>query len=216
MKRITFYVDGFNFYFALKRIKAINTNWKRFYWIDIVKLFQQFVGPDSVLEKVIYFTATPLSSHKSSRQGTLFNANILINGEKFEVVRGKYFSKQIMCTACGANISKPEEKRTDVNISVKMIGDCIQDKTDVLVLVSADSDLVPPIEFIQENFREKKVKVYFPPLAFCYDINDNIVRNKGHVIKLEDNEKKFFNSIMPDVVSNTDGSKSYTIPQEWK
>ena len=41
---------------------------------------------------------------------------------------------------------RPEEKKTDVNISVRMIKDCIQDKTDKLILVSADSDLIPPLE----------------------------------------------------------------------
>ena len=45
-KRVTFYVDGFNFYYGLKRKKQVDRSWQRFYWIDVVKLFEQFLGPD--------------------------------------------------------------------------------------------------------------------------------------------------------------------------
>ena len=47
-KRVTFYVDGFNFYYGLKRKKQVDRSWQRFYWIDVVKLFEQlFEGPTS-------------------------------------------------------------------------------------------------------------------------------------------------------------------------
>lgn len=49
-KRVTFYVDGFNFYYGLKRKTQVDMSWKRYYWIDIVKLFEQFLGPDQELE----------------------------------------------------------------------------------------------------------------------------------------------------------------------
>lgn len=95
-----------------------------------------------------------------------------------------------------------------------MIGDCVKDETDIIVLVSGDSDLVPPIEFIQANFPSKKVKVYFPPTIYCYDLKDNIAKHKSKVIRLEANKIKFQNSIMPEAVS--DGNNTYTIPDKWK
>lgn len=79
VQRVTFYIDGFNFYYGLKRTKSIDPDWKAFYWIDFVKLFSQFLGKDQVLEKVIYFTASPLDPNKSSRQSALLNANRLLN-----------------------------------------------------------------------------------------------------------------------------------------
>ena len=214
MERVTFYIDGFNFYYALKRSKLSNPVWKRFYWIDFVKLFSQFLGDNQILSKVVYFTATPLSPQKSSRQGSLLNANKIINGERFEVIRGKYFDKQVICPACKFSISKPEEKRTDVNISVRMMGDCSLNNTDVLVLVTSDSDLVPPIEFIQKHYPNKTVRVYFPPNSFCNDLNYNMIKNKKRVVKLSINIGKFANSILPDTV--TDGKKTATIPEKWK
>lgn len=92
-KRVTFYIDGFNFYFGLKRTKGFHPQWRRFYWIDMVKLCESFLGEGQMLEKVIYFTASPLSSQKNSRQSAFLNANKLLNGERFEIVRGKNMEK---------------------------------------------------------------------------------------------------------------------------
>ena len=214
MEKVTIYVDGFNFYYGLKRQKKIDPDWGKFYWIDIVKLFEHFLGANQVLQKVVYFTATPLNVQKSSRQSAFLNANKLINGNRFEIIKGKYYDKHITCPYCNAAISKPEEKRTDVNVSVQLIGDCALNKTDVVVLVSADSDLVPPLDFIRRNFPNKKIKVYFPPSGFSSDINNFIKNNRGKVVKLENNKGKFFNSIMPDTI--TKNGKTYSIPNKWK
>jgi len=166
------------------------------------------------LQKVVYFTATPLNIQKSSRQSALLSANKLLNGCRFEIIKGKYYDKQIVCPFCEAAISKPEEKRTDVNISVQIMGDCALNKTDNIVLVSADSDLVPPLEFIKKHFPDKKIKIYFPPNGFSSDLNNFLKNNKGKIVKLEYNKVKFFNSIMPDIVAK--GDKTYTIPAKWK
>lgn len=59
-KKVTFYVDGFNFYYGLKRKKQVDRSWQCFYWIDVVKLFEQFLGPDQELAKVIYFNVSSM------------------------------------------------------------------------------------------------------------------------------------------------------------
>ncbi|KAA6331007.1 hypothetical protein EZS27_020343, partial [termite gut metagenome] len=74
-------------------------------------------------EKVIYFTASPLNPDKSNRQGAFLNVNKLLNENKFEVVRGKYLTKIIQCPNCNYAISRPEEKKTDVNVAIRMIGE---------------------------------------------------------------------------------------------
>lgn len=213
-KRVTFYVDGFNFYYGLKRMKRVDQQWRQYYWIDVVKLFEQFLGPDQELVKVIYFTASPLDPDKSSRQSAFLNANALLNPEKFEIVRGKYINKTIQCPNCHTAINRPEEKKTDVNLSVRMMGDSLKNETDIIVLVSADTDLIPPLDFILKNFTDKKVKVYFPPSNNSFDINNFIRAHKGSVVHLEKNAIKFSNATMPETV--TDGSKTYTIPSNWK
>ena len=122
----------------------MDRKWLSSYWIDTVKLFILFLGEEQVLEKVIYFTASPLNPDKNSRQGAFLNANKLLNTDKFEVVRGKYLKKSIECPRCRYTVIRPEEKKTDVNVAIRMLGDCVQNKTDILVLVSGDGDLLPP------------------------------------------------------------------------
>ena len=212
--RVTFYVDGFNFYYGLKRKKQVNPHWQRFYWLDVVKFFSQFLGPGQELEKVVYFTASPLDSEKSSRQSAFLNANTLLNPDTFEIVRGKYINKIIQCPHCKTAINRPEEKKTDVNLSVRMMGDCFNNLTDVVVLVSADTDLIPPMDFILNTFADKKVRVYFPPTNNSYDIAAYMKARRSNIIRLENNEAKFANAVMPDVVSNN--IKSYIIPENWK
>ena len=108
-KRVTFYIDGFNFYYGIKRSFDADQKWGNAYWINIVKLCEGFLGNDEVLEKVIYFTATPLSTGKSARQSAFLNANKALNKEQFEIVRGKYLEKHYVCPYCTGDISRPEE-----------------------------------------------------------------------------------------------------------
>lgn len=216
MQRVTFYVDGFNFYYGIKSKKGVDKRWIDAYWIDVVKFFQSFLSDQQELVKVVYFTASPLDPKKSSRQSAFLNANKAINKDKFEIVRGQYITKPILCQYYQHSILRPEEKKTDVNISIRMIGDCVQDQTDIVVLVSADSDLLPPIEFIQQNYKEKKIRVYFPPTNFSRDISKNIQIHKGNVVNLENNLNKFILAKMPDVVEDYETGKKYTIPSKWK
>ena len=82
MERVNFYIDGYNFYFGLKRQTAIDPDWKKFNWLDYVKLCETFTGNNQVLRKVYYFTAPPLSFKQSNRQSMLLRANKLLNGNR--------------------------------------------------------------------------------------------------------------------------------------
>lgn len=177
-------------------------------------MFEHFLGEDQTLEKVIYFTASPLNKDKSSRQSAFLNANKLINGDKFEVVRGKYLEKKIICSQCKYTITRPEEKKTDVNLSIRMIADCVKNKSDILVLVSGDSDFIPPVEFIQKNYQDKTVKVYFPPTVYSNDLALNMKCHRSKAVLLKNNLPKFINSRMENIVEK--GDKKYTIPDKWE
>ena len=213
-RRVSFYIDGFNFYYGIKRSAAAEKKWGNAYWINIVKLCRGFIGPDETIEKVIYFTATPLSKGKCVRQSAFLNANKALNPAVFEVVRGKYLEKNLECPYCSGHISRPEEKKTDVNISVRMIRDCIHAETDSVVLVSADTDLLPPLELIKADFPNVKIKVMFPPSNHSYDVAMTLQRWKSKVVLMKNSYKRFENAMMPDDV--TAGGKTYSIPPEWK
>ncbi len=122
--------------------------------------------------------------------------------------------KQINCPYCNGAISRPEEKKTDVNISVRIMEDCVLDRTDTIALVSADSDLVPPLEFVQRYYPQKSIKVYFPPSNYSNDLKDNLTHHRSKPVLLLKNQRRFEAAIMPDVVQNE--TRAYTIPDKWK
>ena len=100
-----------------------------------------------------------------------------------------------------------------MNISVEIIGDCAFNKTDLIVLVSADSDLIPPLEFVLKNFPEKRIKIFFPPCRKSTDLMTLMRKNKERVIFLDSNELKFRKSIMNHRVG-LEGNVSQ-IPPSW-
>ena len=65
-KKVNIYVDGFNFYYGLKDMVKHKRDWRKFYWIDLVKLFEQFLLEDEELGTVHYFTARPKNKGKTA------------------------------------------------------------------------------------------------------------------------------------------------------
>lgn len=214
MKRVTFYVDGFNFYYGLKRMCKVDKRWAQFYWLDMVKFCSNFLPADQTLERVVYFTASPLDPGAASRQGAFLNANKFANPKTFEIVRGKYLKKEIICPSCGYSITRPEEKKTDVNISIRMLEDCMKELTDKVVLISADSDLIPPLAAIRRNFPNVGISVYFPPANNSGDVMHVMSAWRNKVVFLKNNYNRFKNAIMPDRIASS-GSVAH-IPDEWK
>ena len=212
-KKVVFYFDGFNFYNGFKSFTGLNPDWKDYYWIDFIKLCSQFVFSQDgqVLHKVKYFTAPPKNLLKRSKQSALFGANKILNDSTFEVINGHYADKFINCQAiCKKTFKVPEEKCTDVNISLGIIGDCLNKEVDIVVLVTADSDQVSTVKFMQKNFPQIKIKLYFPP-----DRKSNELKSLfKQIVYLENHEEKFKNSRMPFEVK--DDNKKYTKPVDWK
>ncbi len=191
-QRIIFYIDGFNFYFGLK-----SKNWRKYLWLDLVKFCSQFVRPHQELIEVNYFTAIQLSRGKQDRQDLFISANKL--NPLFQLHLGKFLVKEIRINNI---IGKTfEEKETDVRIAVKMIRDVVLDKCDVSILVSADSDLIPPIEFIREFKPHHKVFVYFPPARFSFDLK----QKANSSLSLQNHESKFISSILPEEIKLPNG-----------
>ncbi|MBD5214744.1 MAG: NYN domain-containing protein [Bacteroidales bacterium] len=211
---VNFYIDGYNFYYGLRAAKNSDAKWCSAYWIDFVELCRKFLGLEQELGKVVYFTATPFHRDKAARQRALLKVNKALHPTEFEVVMGRYLSKKIKCPNCNGWFPRPEEKKTDVNISVRLLGDCMFNATDRVVLVSADSDLVPPLNFIIQNFPDKKIRVMFPITLNCKETISLLHKNSLKVVFLEKNFARFKQSVLPDNVV-VDGV-AYSIPQKWK
>lgn len=75
---------------------------------------------------------------------------------------GQFKEKRRGCFSCGARWETHEEKETDVNIALHMLDDAYNDKFDRALLISADSDLTPPIRMVLDRFPDKQVRVITP------------------------------------------------------
>ena len=91
-----------------------------------------------------------------------------------------------------------------------MIRDVVLDRCDISILISADSDLIPPIKFIREINPIHKILVYFPPLRWPYDLRD--ICNK--YVKLENHQKIFDKSLLPDKLTLHNGTELQK-PSNW-
>lgn len=200
-QKVNFYIDGFNFYFGLKA-----KGWRKYYWLDVVKFCESFLRENQELENVYYFTAVQSRTEKKERQDLFFSANKL--NPKFKLIFGKFLSKKVRFG--GNEYTTFEEKQTDVNIAVEMLRNVFYKKVDISILVSADSDLLPPINLIRELNQEHKVFVYFPPKRHSADLS----LNSDASIKLARYEHRFKKSMLPDKVTLKSG---YVIerPKHW-
>ena len=213
MERVIFFVDGFNFYHGLKKKMRQDADWKQFYWIDFVKLFQQFTGVNQFLENVYYFTAPPVDATRFFRQRLLFKANSIVNGNKFEVIDGKFFPKTVKCKKCHQNYRIFEEKHTDVNVAIKMLDACLLGNVDTIALVSADGDLLTPLSLINQRFPNIKIKIYFPPVNKSDALKNYMKSQRKRPVELGNNKRRFQYSVMPDEITK-DGI-TCNMPAEW-
>ena len=101
------------------------------------------------------------------------------------------------------------EELTDVNIATHLIIDAFQDKYDTAILISGDSDLVPPIKQVHINFPKKVVSVFFPPSRY----NSTVAgAAKGSQLI---GRKKLKDNLLPDQVAKKDGFV-LTKPKDWE
>lgn len=95
-----------------------------------------------------------------------------------------------------------------------MIRDCVQNATDAVFLISADTDLLPPLELIKNDFSHIKIKILFPPSNYSHEISATTSAWKVKNVLLKKSLKRFENAIMPDIVEVD--NQRYEIPNEWK
>ncbi len=157
MKKVIAYIDGFNMYFGLK-----SKGWNHLYWLDIQKMCFNLLKENQNLIFTKYFTSKIVKpSDKHERQRTYLDA--LMTLDNFQIFYGKYQLNPLICPKCKYNYYIPNEKKTDVNIATELLCDAFDNKFDTAFLVSADSDLVPPIVKMIQRFPKKVVVLMFPP-----------------------------------------------------
>ena len=193
MQRVIAYVDGYNLYHGLRA-----KGWKRFYWLNIPALVRQLLKPDQTLVVTKYFTSiVKRPEDKRRRQATYLEALQTLPDIRF--FYGQFLEETVTCRKCGHTYITHHEKMTDVNISVELMSDAFQDRLDVALLLSADSDLVGPVETVRRLFGPKRVIVAFPPKrsSFALQKAANATLHIGH--------NELSKSLFPDTIIKPNG-----------
>jgi uncharacterized LabA/DUF88 family protein len=156
-RRAIFYIDGFNLYYGAVR----RTKYK---WLDL-QAYCQKLHPLDELVKVRYFTSQVVGPTQSN-QLTFWRA--LRTTPLVQIHEGKFKRSETECGHTPCKLPAPRmfdrllEKRTDVNIAIRMLHDAYQNQCDNMVLISGDSDLVPAVTLIRGQFPKINVFVYAP------------------------------------------------------
>ncbi len=113
---------------------------------------------------MFYFSA-PANHVEQAKPGAIDRQNTYIRALRargVEVEMGKFKEKWRNCPRCRAQIVTHEEKETDVAIAVRLMELFWNDRCDIAVIVSADSDLSPAIREAKRSFPAKPVYCCFP------------------------------------------------------
>lgn len=203
MERVQFYIDGFNLYFGIKE-----SGWDDALWLNLKTLCESLLKEEQVSINIKYFTSRVRNNPpKEKRQNTYLDA--LSSLSNLHIIYGHYQSRIENCRKCGHSYPYGSEKMTDVNIAVELMTDAFTNQYDTAILISGDSDLVPPVKAIKSIFPAKKIVVAFPPNRF-----NNIMKlaADGHVFI---NRTRIINCQLPDSIFTAQGHMLER-PATWK
>jgi uncharacterized LabA/DUF88 family protein len=201
MKRVNFYIDGFNLYFGMA-----DAGYNHCKWLDIEKLANTLKNSTQTLHKVKYFTSRINNNfQKQQRQNAYLNA---LSTTSVEIIYGEFRTNWMNCKTCGNGWYDSKEKKTDVNIAVNLVLDAHRDDYDVAIIISGDSDLVPGILAVKEMYPAKEIRVAFPPTHQSNDLK------KAADGSFTIGRQKLEISLLPEEITDKYGDK-ITRPISW-
>jgi uncharacterized LabA/DUF88 family protein len=155
-ERVVVYIDEFNLYFGMLEAGSDSCR-----WLDVWALAKVLLKPNQELVDLKYFTSRVSNNpDKQKGQSTYLDA---LYSRNVKIIYGNYQDGQEECRRCLNVWRTAKEKMTDVNIATSIIVDGFKNVYDMALLISGDSDLLPPIRVIHENFKDKRVCIAFPP-----------------------------------------------------
>jgi uncharacterized LabA/DUF88 family protein len=200
-EKIVVYIDGFNLYFGM-----VEAGFDYCKWLNIKLLAENLITDKQEIVTVKYFTSRVSNNPDKQKRQTVYIEALESVGVK--IFYGHYQRDTIECKTCGSMWPKYNEKMTDVNIATHIIVDSYKNIYDAAMLISGDSDLVPPIKAVHENFKNKRVIVAFPPKRHNNSVA--LVAKGSFTI----GRKKLLDSQFPVEVVKHDGFKLIK-PLDW-
>jgi uncharacterized LabA/DUF88 family protein len=154
------YIDGYNLYFGALKGTPLR-------WLDPVAM-SRHAFPSLEVVATKYFTARVVDEigreGQARRQSLYWRA--LRSLPNLEIVEGKFRVRRVWARSATpppelVEVIRAEEKGSDVNLATHLIMDAIEERADVFIVVSGDSDLVAPIAALTRRLN-KAVAVINP------------------------------------------------------
>jgi hypothetical protein len=152
-RKTNVYVDGFNLYYGAVK----NTPYK---WLNI-RRYCELAFPNNLIHEVHYCTAivkdAPWDPQQSLRQQTFIRA---LETTRVDVYYGSFQSNVVKMPSAKPGIRgrrrmveviKTEEKGSDVALGALLVAHGYQGRYESAVVLSNDSDLVLPIQIVQQE-----------------------------------------------------------------
>ncbi len=203
--RVISFVDGFNLYHAIDRLKRPELK-----WLNLRALSQLLIrARTEKLTSVYYFSAyaTHMPELVQKRHQNYVRALEL---QGIQPVLGNFKNKNRKCPDCRYKWIGHEEKETDVNIALFLLDLAYRNIFDRALVISNDSDLVPAIKMVKERFPEKRITTVAPPQ--CKHSNELINASSD---KTKINIQHLERSLLPAVVSDASRLISVSRPLEY-
>lgn len=201
-EKVVAYIDGFNLYFGI-----VEAGFNHCKWLDLKMLVQNLLKPYQELVEVKYFTSRVNNNpDKQKRQSLYIDA---LDSIGVKIIYGNYQDGNVTCLRCGHIWKSAKEKMTDVNIATAIIVDAYKNEYDMAMLISGDTDLIPPIREVHSIFKNKRVMIAFTPKRHNKVL---AILAKGSFII---GRKKLNESQLNEEVISRSGYK-IRIPESWK
>ncbi len=167
MNRVAFFIDGFNLYHSLK------DNAPECRWLNLRKLCEHYINPEKEsIVSIFYFSAIATWQPNQEKVQKHMKYIERLRRENIIPILGKFKEKDIHCKVCGSNFKSHEEKRTDVNVALKIVSEAVLNNYDTGILVSGDTDMIPAIETVRNLSLNKRIGVLFPLKRFSNELKE--------------------------------------------
>ena len=167
IERAIVYIDGFNLYHGLMQARLGSSR-----WLDLGAMSRSLLGETRRIKLVRYFTTRVRDRPGDAERQSVYIDALRAQGG-IEIDFGFFLRKKdVECSQCQNSWPDYEEKKTDVNIAVRLLNDAFDERFDVALIVSGDSDLVPAVESVKTRYPDKRLIVAFPPKRRSVELED--------------------------------------------
>lgn len=169
-KKAIVFIDGNNFYYKLKELRAKLCKEYSLLDFDYRKFSEWLVGENKLVDIRYYIGAI-------KRENNNQKSEELYSGQQKLIAK---LQQHRVTITLGQIIRHPDgtrhEKGVDVRLAVEMIRLARQDKYDIAYLLSSDTDLVPVVEEVREFSKEVQYVGIPKGQSFGLSIASNDVR----------------------------------------